>query len=80
MGVFPMPDGNTSFRKLLIDIHIYFWLKGNILVLVHLTVLLFNKYEISSIYGDNHAQTVEIGKRGDALRYHPGIKNLIKKI
>jgi hypothetical protein len=24
-------------------------------------------------------KTVEIGKRGDALRYHHGIKNLIKK-
>ena len=32
------------------------------------------------LFGDNHAQTVEIGeKRGDALRYHPGIKNLIEK-
>jgi hypothetical protein len=31
------------------------------------------------LFGDNHVQTVEIGKRGDALRYHPGIKNLIKK-
>jgi hypothetical protein len=24
-------------------------------------------------------KAVEIGKRGDALRYYPGIKNLIKK-
>jgi hypothetical protein len=24
-------------------------------------------------------KAVEIGKRGVALRYHPGIKNLIKK-
>jgi prepilin-type processing-associated H-X9-DG protein len=31
------------------------------------------------LFGDNHVQTVEIRKRGDALRYHPGIKNLIKK-
>jgi hypothetical protein len=29
---------------------IYFWLKGNILVLIHLKVLLLNNYEISSIY------------------------------
>ena len=24
-------------------------------------------------------KAVEIGKRGDVLRYHPGIKNLTKK-
>jgi len=24
-------------------------------------------------------KAVEIGKKGDALRYHPGIKHLIKK-
>ena len=31
------------------------------------------------LFGDNHVQTVEIGKKsGDALRYHPGIKNLIE--
>jgi hypothetical protein len=35
---------------LLIDIHIYFWLKGNILALIHLGVLLLNNYEISGIY------------------------------
>jgi len=29
------------------------------------------------LFGDNHVQTVEIGKKADALRYHPGIKNLI---
>jgi hypothetical protein len=37
------------FRKILIDMHIYFRLKGNILALIHLRVLLLNKYEISSI-------------------------------
>ena len=31
------------------------------------------------MFGENHVQTVEIGKKGDALRYHPGIKILIKK-
>jgi hypothetical protein len=41
-----------QFRKLLIDIRIYFWLKENtcILALIHLRVLLLNNYEISSIY------------------------------
>jgi prepilin-type processing-associated H-X9-DG protein len=29
------------------------------------------------LFGDNHVQAVAIGKKGDALRYHPGIKNLI---
>ena len=65
------------------DIRIYFWLKGNILALIHLRVLLLNKYEISSIYvimfGDNHVQSGwNWKKRGDTLRYYPGIKNLIK--
>ena len=32
-----------------LDMHIYFWLKGNFLALIHLRVLLLNKYEISSI-------------------------------
>ena len=32
------------------------------------------------LFGDNHVRTVEIGeKRGDAMRYNPGIKNLIEK-
>jgi hypothetical protein len=31
------------------------------------------------LFGDNHVQTEEIGKRGHAMRHHPGIKNLIKK-
>ena len=33
------------------------------------------------LFGDNHVQTGDIvkKKRGDALRYYPGIKNLIKK-
>jgi hypothetical protein len=31
------------------------------------------------LFGDNQVQTVEIGKRGDALRYHPGIKILNEK-
>jgi hypothetical protein len=31
------------------------------------------------LFEDNHVQTGEIVKKGDALRYHPGIKNLIKK-
>jgi len=38
------------FRKLLIDIRSYFWLKENILALIHLRVVLLNNYEISSIY------------------------------
>ena len=60
----------------------YFWLKGNILSLIHLRVLLFNRYVISSIW----ISCLEIItckqwklEKGDALRYHPGIKNLIKK-
>ena len=32
------------------------------------------------LFEDNHVQTGEIGKRGDALRYYPGITNLIKKL
>ena len=33
------------------------------------------------LFGDNHVRTVEIGKKkGDAMRYHPGIKNLIEQI
>ena len=32
------------------------------------------------LFGDNHVRTVDIGKkREDAMRYHPGIKNLIEK-
>jgi hypothetical protein len=59
-------------------------LKGNILALIHLIVLLLNKYEISSIYvimfGDNHVQSGSNWKKrgGSTLRYYPGIKNLIK--
>jgi hypothetical protein len=37
---------NTLSAKVM---HIYFWLKGNILAFIHLRVLLLNKYEISSI-------------------------------
>ena len=48
--------------------HIYFWLKGNILALIHLRVLLLNKYEISSIseypFGDNHVQNSGNCKKG----------------
>ena len=84
-GVYLTPDGNASFWKLLIDIHIYFWLKGNILALIHLGVLLLNNYEITSIY-EYHvwryscAKQFKLGKRGVALKYRPGIKNMIKKI
>ena len=39
-----------QFRKLLIDTHIYFWLKGTILALIHIKVLVLNNYEISNIY------------------------------
>jgi hypothetical protein len=56
--------------------HIYFWLKGNILALIHLRALLLNNYEISSIYEKYMCKAVEIGKRGNALRNHPDIKNL----
>jgi hypothetical protein len=31
------------------------------------------------LFGVNHVQTGNWKKRGDSLRYHPGIKNLVKK-
>ena len=31
------------------------------------------------LFGDNHEQTMEIGKKGGCPEVHPGIKNLIKK-
>ena len=59
-------------------------MKGNILALIHLRVLLLSNYEISSIYEypvwrQSCAKQLKLEKRGDALRNHPGIKNLIKK-
>jgi hypothetical protein len=60
-------------------------LKGNILALIHLGVLFLNNYEISGIYEypvwrESRAKQLKLGKRGDALRYHPGFKNVFKKI
>jgi len=54
------------------------------LALIYLKVLLLNNYEISSIYEyhvwrKSRAKQLKLEKRGDALRYHRGIKNLIKK-
>jgi hypothetical protein len=45
-----MNNGKISRLPRPTDIHIYFWLKENILTLMHLRVLLLNIYEISSIY------------------------------
>jgi prepilin-type processing-associated H-X9-DG protein len=46
-------------------------------------VLLLNNYEISKymniLFGDNHVQRSWNWKKRDALRYHPGIINLIRK-
>jgi hypothetical protein len=60
-------------------------LKGDILASVHLRLLLLNNYDISSIYEYpvwrlSRAKQLQLEKGGDAPRYHPGIKNLIKTI
>ena len=51
--------------KLLIDIHIYFWLKGDILALIYLRechYLIIMKYLVAYmniVLGDNHVQNTQ---------------------